>query len=92
MKDRFTNIPERLAGIVDVAYNLCWSWHPAARILFKMLDRIAWKESGHNPVNMLKELPGAVLESASKDKEYLRYYDVILTRFYEYMKSTICFT
>ena len=37
--------------------NLWWSWNPAARMLFKTLDRQAWKESVHNPDKMLKEIP-----------------------------------
>lgn len=88
-KEKF-KLPERLTGLVDLAYNLWWSWHPEARMLFKMLDRIAWKESGHNPVKMLRELPGEILESAARDRDYLRHYDVVLTRFYDYIKSKIC--
>lgn len=44
-------------GLGEIADNLWWSWHPAARMFFKMLDRPAWKESVHNPVKMLRELP-----------------------------------
>jgi starch phosphorylase len=79
----FPNLPERLSGLAELAENLWWSWHPAARMLFKMLDRQAWKESGHNPDKMLKELPGEVLESAASDPDYLRHYDVVLARFRE---------
>lgn len=53
MKERFPNIPDKLADITEIAYNLWWSWHPAARMLFKMLDRAAWKEGGHNPAVLL---------------------------------------
>jgi starch phosphorylase len=74
-------LPERLIGLGELAANLWWSWHPAARMLFKMLDRQIWKESGHNPVKMLKELPREVLESAARDPEYLRHYDVVLAQF-----------
>jgi len=48
-------IPKRLSGLRDLASNLWWSWHPGARMLFKMLDRQVWKESRHNPVKVLKE-------------------------------------
>jgi len=50
-------------------------------MLFKMLNRQAWKESGHNPDKMLKELPEEVLESAAHDVEYLRHYDILLSKF-----------
>lgn len=79
----FPNLPPRLIGLGELAENLWWSWHPAARMLFKMLDRQAWKENGHNPDKMLKELPGEILESAASDPEYLRQYDMVLTQFRE---------
>ena len=81
LKSMFPNLPERLAGLGELAENLWWSWHPAARMLFKRLSRQGWKESGHNPDKMLKDLPREMLESAAKDPNYLRHYDVVLSRF-----------
>jgi len=80
-KNLFPNLPERLLGLGEIAENLWWSWHPTARMLFKMLNRQAWKESGHNPDKMLKEIPKENLESAANDPDYLRHYDVVLSRF-----------
>jgi len=89
----FPNLPQRLSGLAELAENLWWSWHPAARMLFKMLDRQAWKENGHNPDKMLKELPGEVLESAASDPEYLQHLDVVLASFREDMAAEeICLT
>jgi starch phosphorylase len=89
----FPNLPQRLSGLAELAENLWWSWHPAARMLFKMLDRQAWKENRHNPDKMLKELPGEVLESAARDPEYLRQYDAVLAHFQEDMAAdAICLT
>ena len=79
----FPNLPQRLIGLGELAENLWWSWHPAARMLFKMLDRQAWKENGHNPDKMLKELPREILESAANDPEYLNHYHVVLAQFRE---------
>jgi len=77
----FRSLPERLSGLEDIAENLWFSWHPAARMLFKRLDRRAWKESLHNPDKMLRELPKDILESAASDPEYLREYDTVLSQF-----------
>ena len=89
----FPNLPQRLSGLAELAENLWWSWHPAARILFKMLDRQAWKENRHNPDKMLKELPEEVLESAARDPEYLRQYDAVLAHFQEDMAAdAMCLT
>ena len=77
----FPSLPERIRGLEAIAENLWWSWHPAARMLFKRLDRRAWKESLHNPDKMLRELPKEILESAASDPEYLKEYDIVLSRF-----------
>jgi len=82
-QSEFPNLPPRLAGLEDISSNLWWSWHPAARMLFKMLNRQAWKECGHNPVKLLKELPKETVEAAANDSDYLRHYDVVLSRFWK---------
>lgn len=87
---RFDRLPERISGLSDLAYNLWWSWHPAARMLFKLLDRIRWKESGHNPVRMLKELPLEILEAAARNPDYLKHYDAVMNRFHEDFDMQIC--
>jgi len=78
-------IPERIAGLGDLAYNLWWSWTPAAKMVFKRLNSPAWIESIHNPVRMLHALPEETLVAASKNPVYLRYYDLVMKRFQEEM-------
>jgi starch phosphorylase len=87
-QDILPDLPQRLRGLGEVAANLWWSWHPAARMLFKMLDRQIWKESGHNPIKVLKELPREVLEAAARNPAYLRSYDEVLVKFRSYMEAT----
>ena len=86
----FPNLPERLSGLGELADNLWWSWHPAARMLFKMLDRQAWKESGHNPDKMLREMPAEILASAAANDDYLRNYDGVLSQFRQYLSDKSC--
>jgi starch phosphorylase len=81
----FPNLPKELVGLGEIASNLWWSWHPDARMLFKMLDRQAWKETHHNPVKMLKELPLEVFDSATKDDNYMRHFQIVFSRFKQYM-------
>jgi len=81
MKERFPHIPERISGLGELAYNLWWSWHPAARMLFKSINRAAWKVSIHNPVRMLNDLDGTVLQTAAADPKFLRHYDAVMARF-----------
>jgi len=82
------NIPERIAGLADLAHNLWWSWNPEARMLFKSIDRQAWKESVHNPVRMLREIPQEILDTASVNTHYLIHYDEVMSGFREYMSSS----
>jgi starch phosphorylase len=86
----FPNLPPRLTGLGALAENLWWSWHPAARMLFKMLSRQAWKESGHNPDKLLKEVPQTVLEWAANDPDYLRRYDEVLHQFQKDFGAECC--
>jgi starch phosphorylase len=90
VKPLFPHLPQRLAGLEDLAENLWWSWNLGARMLFKTLDRQAWKESGHNPDKMLRELPQDLLQKAAVDKDYLRRYDSVMSVFGKYMQKTAC--
>jgi starch phosphorylase len=90
LQERFPNLPESLAGLGEIAFNLWWSWHPEARMLFKMLDRPAWKETRHNPVKLLEVLPREILEAAVVDPEYLRHYDAVLARFHRDLENKAC--
>ncbi len=83
----FADLPENMRGLEELACNLWWSWHPAARMLFKRLNREVWKESGHNPIKMLEVLPKDALESASKDPDYMHSYQVVISRFQKYITS-----
>jgi starch phosphorylase len=86
----FPNLPSRLIGLGELAENLWWSWHPAARMLFKMLSRPVWKETLHNPDKFLKEVSQGTLESAANDPEYLRHYDEVLSQFRKVMEEKAC--
>jgi starch phosphorylase len=54
-------------------------------MLFKMIDRQAWKESGHNPDKMLRDLSPEILAAAAANPEYVRHYDVMMSIFHSYM-------
>jgi starch phosphorylase len=87
LAEKFPHVPKRLSGLIDLAYNLWWSWHPEARVLFKQVNRQAWKKSVHNPVKMLQDIPAEFLDSLLSNPEYLRRYDIIMNRFFQYMTN-----
>ena len=87
LAEKFPHVPERISGLVDLAYNLWWSWHPEARVLFKQINQQAWKKSVHNPVKMLKEIPPEFFDIVLSNPEYVRRYDIIMNRFSQYMTN-----
>ena len=88
IKDKLADLPERISGLREMAYNLWWSWHPEGRELFKLLNRQGWYLSNHNPVKMLNQMDKGKLEAASKDPHFLRHYDSVMVRFEGYMNPT----
>ncbi len=74
-------VPPRLDRLVELAYNLWWSWHPEARVLFKMLDYPLWKETGHNPVKMLLAISPERLQAVARDPAFLKQYDAVVMSF-----------
>jgi glycogen phosphorylase len=86
----FRNVPARLAGLAEIASNLWWSWHPAARMLYKNLNRQVWKESTHNPVRVLHELLPDALAPFTNDPAYLGEYDAVFERFRNELADKDC--
>jgi starch phosphorylase len=71
-------LPARLRRLEELAYNFWWSWHRTARDMFKILDRMLWVNTRHNPILILKEVSPDRLAAASKDPAFLRHYDAVL--------------
>lgn len=74
-------LPPRIERLVDLAYNLWWSWHQDARDLFKMFDYPLWRSTGHNPVRMLLEVTPERVQEVAKDPLFLRQYDAVVLAF-----------
>ncbi len=83
----FTPIPERIARLRDLAYNLWWSWHPEAQDLYRHIDADLWEEDYHNPVDFLRDVRQRKLEAAAADPAYLAQYDQVMAAFDRYMAA-----
>lgn len=68
-------IPERLACLRTLAYNLRWTWDHDTLELFMRLDTALWSECGHNPVLLLNRVPQGRLEDAAVDDAFLAHLD-----------------
>ena len=64
-------LPKPLEPLLEVAYNLWWTWHPGAVDLFMRLDRQLWHQSNHNPVKMLGMVSQKALDAAAQDENFL---------------------
>ena len=81
-------LPERLARLSELAYNLWWTWQPEAVRLFGRLDYDLWERLGHNPIRLLREIERPRLNQAAQDQEYLALSDRIFAEFDAYMNQT----
>lgn len=80
----FTPIPDRIGRLVEIAYNLWWTWHPEAQDLFKWIDARLWEDVYHNPVLFLRQVRQSSLDKAANHPEFIRAYYQVLTSFDEY--------
>jgi len=81
------NLPQRIARLSDLAYNLWWTWEKDARDLFARIDEHLWERTSHNPVQFLRQLDRAKLNAVSHDRSYLSEYDHIVALFDDYMAA-----
>ena len=68
-------LPGRIHRLHELALDLWWSWIPVARQVFRRLDYPLWRQSSHNPVQMLMNIDAARLEEATRNPEFLELYD-----------------
>jgi len=80
-EDKFPGLPVRISRLGELASNLWWSWHPEARALFHMLSGNGTEFKSQNPVKLLHDLDGSVLEAAATDSRFLRRFDAVIARF-----------
>lgn len=64
-------LPQPLQPLLNIAYNLWWTWHPEAVELFVRLDRQLWQKTRHNPIRMLGTVSQQTLDAAARDEGYL---------------------
>src|SRR5215475_8610388 len=82
-------LPEALSRLSELAYNLIWSWDHNIRAVFRRLDPVLWKTSGHNPVLMIGHISQTTLEKAARDHRYLAVYRRACDLFDNYLKTPI---
>ncbi|KAA6343011.1 Glycogen phosphorylase [termite gut metagenome] len=80
-----SRFPEKLQKLFEISQNIWWSWNYEALDLFKELNAEIWKESGHNPVVLLKRMSYEELERLAKREDIIQKLNEVYTKFDEYM-------
>jgi starch phosphorylase len=78
-----SRLPQELAPLSRLAFNLWWTWQPRAGEVFRDIDPDHWEASGHNPVKMLRNASPERLEAAARNVslvERVRALDAALDR------------
>src|SRR6202011_3175687 len=67
-------LPSAIARMSDLGYNLLWSWDHTIRSLFRRLDPALWKDSNHNPIDLLGRVSQEKLDRAAADPRFVSLY------------------
>ncbi len=81
------DVPEKLKGLYDIAYNVRLSWDPDAIKLFLRMDEVLWNDTHHNPVKMLGEISQKRLEELAGDEGYVIEVERVRTKLNEYLAA-----
>jgi starch phosphorylase len=83
----FPVLPERLARLYSLAYNLWWTWHPQAQALYRAIDPRVWEATSHNAIRTLSEVSPSRLQALAQDADFVAQYDAAITSFDAYMNG-----
>ncbi len=82
------SIPDELAGLEQLAYNLLWCWDHEAIDLFRRLDEDLWEESFHNPIVMLNRLSQERFRTLLSDEAFLEHFARVRASYEKYLSET----
>ena len=78
-------VPARLSGLEELAYNLRWTWDSRSFKVFQHLDPEMLEKYGGNPVELLRRISRERLEQAAGDAAFLTHLDAALDDLRRYM-------
>lgn len=64
------SIPEPIRFLETLAQNLWWCWNLEAVQMFRRIDPAGWRDSAHNAVEFLNQLPGHTLAALGQDTAF----------------------
>ncbi len=80
------SLPDKFAGLEEMAYNLWWSWNDEATDLYEYLNgHEAWKKSRYNPIELLKHINFERYLELEQDGLFINKYKKVYKNFKNYM-------
>jgi len=80
-------LPKEIKGLEKISLNLWWTWNPKGQALFKLISPYLWKESGHNPIKLLKSLSDDDFKTLINNKNFMEEYRFVLALFENYINN-----
>lgn len=77
-------IPIQFGRLLDIAYNLWWTWTPQARRLFKLIDPACWSRY-RNPIELLIDLEPRRWHELSNSLAFIHGYRDLVELFDQYI-------
>ena len=65
------SLPERLAGLQKLAYNLWWCWNAEATALFRRVNPSLFEALDHSPIRLLTSIDQERFEELTRDTSFL---------------------
>ena len=81
------DLPEKIARLGKLAYNLWWTWRPDAQRLYSWIDPYLWEETSQNPVLFLRKVRRTDVNAVIHDRNYMKHYKKVLREFDTYMEA-----
>ncbi len=80
-------LPEALAPLQELAFNLRWSWDQQTRDLFRWVDPQIWELSFHDPVRLLSLVGRDRLDQLAADPGFMGFLDEMHAELRRYLEG-----
>jgi starch phosphorylase len=80
-------VPSDFARLQDLAYNLWWSWNPAARALWSTIDAKQFSQSP-NPITLLQTVERDTWEALAANHTFVERYHEVVRSFDEHLRGS----
>ena len=84
------SVPAKLAFLEKLSHNMWWCWNADAIELFRRISPQLWRDSGHNPLLFLAQVPQERLESLAEDEGFITHLNEVEERFNKEVAKNAC--